>query len=83
VRRSLSAALMDAGVSQADNPGTKLRALSSRLELQRVEAEISMTTRLLEQARNRGDSSATHAMMRRGIELDKTKQGLKSALQRP
>ncbi len=83
VRRSLTAALMDAGLSHADNPGAKLRALSSRLELQRVEAEISMTTRLLENARNRGDSPATQAMMLRGIELDKTKQGLKSALQRP
>jgi len=83
IRRSLSAAMMDAGVSRADNPAAKLRALSCRLELQRVEAEISMTARLLEQARSRGDSSATQAMMVRGIELDKTKQGLKSALQRP
>jgi hypothetical protein len=57
--------------------------LCARLELQRVEAEISMTTRLLNEARNRGDSSATQAMIVRGIELDKTKQGLKSALQRP
>jgi DNA primase len=83
VRRSVSAALMDAGLSQADNPSAKLRALSARLELQRVEAEISMTARLLEQARSRGDSAATLAMMVRGIELDKTKHGLKSALQRP
>jgi DNA primase len=83
VRRSLTAALMDAGLSQADNPAAKLRALASRLELQRVEAEISMTARLMENARSRGDSPATQAMMLRGIELDKTKQGLKSALQRP
>lgn len=83
VRRSLSAALMDGGVSQSENPSAKLRALTARLELQRVEAEISMTIRLLEQARSRGDSSATQAMIVRGIELDKTKQGLKSALQRP
>jgi DNA primase len=83
VRRSLSSAMMDAGLSRADNPAAKLRALSCRLELQRVEAEISMTARLLEQARNRGDTSATQAMMVRGIELDKTKQGLKSSLQRP
>ena len=83
VRRSLSAALMDGGVSRAENPSMKLRALTARLELQRVEAEISMTMRLLEQARSRGDSSATQAMIVRGIELDKTKQGLKAALQRP
>ncbi|MEO5768762.1 MAG: DNA primase [Polyangia bacterium] len=83
VRRSLSLAMMDAGLSRADNPASKLRALSCRLELQRVEAEISMTARLMEQARNRGDATATQAMMVRGIELDKTKQGLKSALQRP
>ena len=83
MRRSVTAALMDAGVSGADNPATKLRALAARLELQRVEAEISMTVRLLGEARSRGDTSATQAMMMRGIELDKTKQGLKAALQRP
>jgi hypothetical protein len=75
--------LMDAGVSRSDNPATKLRALCARLELQRVEAEISMTARLLNEARTRGDSSATQAMIVRGVELDKTRQGLKTALQRP
>jgi DNA primase len=83
VRRSVTAALMDAGVSGAENPAVKLRALTARLELQRVEAEISMTVRMLGEARSRGDTSATQAMMMRGIELDKTKQGLKAALQRP
>jgi len=70
-------------VSRAENPSTKLRALGARLELQRVEAEISMTLRMLGEARSRGDASATQAMIVRGIELDKTKQGLKAALQRP
>ncbi|HEY4395776.1 MAG TPA: DNA primase [Polyangia bacterium] len=83
VRRSLSAALMDGGVSQADNPSAKLRALSARLELQRVEAEISMTQRILEQARNRGDVDGMKAAMTRYQELGHTKQGLKVALQRP
>ena len=83
VRRSLAAALMDEGLSRAENPAAKLRALSTRLELQRVEAEISMTARLLDQARSRGDMAATRQIMVRGIELDKTKQGLRSALQRP
>jgi len=83
VRRSVMAALMDEGVSRAENPSTKLRALGARLELQRVEAEISMTLRMLGEARSRGDASATQAMIVRGIELDKTKQGLKAALQRP
>jgi hypothetical protein len=83
VRRSLAGALMDEGISRAGNPTTSLRALVARLELQRVEAEISMTARLLEQARSRGDTKGTDEAMRRGIELDKTKQGLKSALQRP
>jgi len=83
VRRSVMAALMDEGVSRAENPSTKLRALGARLELQRVEAEISMTLRMLGEARSRGDVSATQAMIVRGIELDKTKQGLKAALQRP
>ena len=83
VRRSISVALMDEGVSRADNPSVKLRALTARLELQRVEAEISMNGRLLEQARTRGDAATTRAMMVRCMELDKTKQGLKAALQRP
>jgi len=83
VRRSLSAALMDGGLSQADNPSAKLRALTARLELQRVEAEISMTLRLLEQARSRGDMDAMNAAMRRHQALGTAKQGLKTALQRP
>jgi len=83
VRRSLSAALMDGGLSQADNPSAKLRALTARLELQRVEAEISMTLRLLEQARSRGDVDAMNAAMRRHQALGTAKQDLKTALQRP
>ena len=83
VRRSLSAALMDGGLSQADNPSAKLRALTARLELQRVEAEISMTLRLLEQARSRGDVDAMNAALRRHQALGNAKQGLKTALQRP
>ena len=83
VRRSLSAALMDGGLSQADNPSAKLRALTARLELQRVEAEISMTLRLLEQARSRGDVDGMNAALRRHQALGNAKQGLKTALQRP
>jgi DNA primase len=82
-RRSLAAALMDEGMAKAENPPTKLRALTARLELRRVEAEISMTRQLLNQARGRGDDSEAIAIMKRGIELDQTKQGLKAALQRP
>jgi len=83
VRAAVSRALMDEGFSRAENPPMKLRALCARLELQRVEAEISMTARLLKEASARGDTSTSRAMMVRGIELDKTKQGLKAALQRP
>jgi DNA primase len=83
VRRSLSAALMDGGLSQADNPSAKLRALTARLELQRVEAEISRTVQLLEQARTRGDVDGINAAMKRHQELGFAKQGLKTALQRP
>ena len=82
-RRSVAAALMDEGMSTAANPPSKLRALVARLELQRVEAEISMNGRLLDHARNRGDDSGATAIMKRGIELNQTKQGLKAALQRP
>ena len=83
VRRSLSAALMDGGLSQAANPSAKLRALTARLELQRVEAEISMTLRLLEQARSRGYVYGINAALRRHQALGNAKQGLKTALQRP
>jgi len=83
VRRSVAAAVMNEGMSIATNPPAKLRALVARLELQRVEAEISMTRQLFEQARRRGDDSGATAIMKRGIELDQTKQGLKAALQRP
>jgi DNA primase len=83
VRRSVAAAVMDEGMSIATNPPAKLRALVAHLELQRVEAEISMTRQLFEQARRRGDDSGATAIMKRGIELDQTKQGLKAALQRP
>jgi DNA primase len=83
VRRSISVALMDEGISRADNPAVKLRALAARLELQRVEAEISMNGRLLDEARTRGDALGTRAILERGAQLYKTKQGLKAALQRP
>jgi len=83
VRRSISVALMDEGISRADNPAVKLRALVARLELLRVEAEISENKKQLDVARTSGDASRTSAMLKRGSELDKTKQGLKAALQRP
>ncbi len=83
VRQSLAAALMDEGVSRSENPATSLRALTARLELQRVEAEISATLRLASQAQSRGDAAASLEAMKRHGELQQTKQGLKSALQRP
>jgi hypothetical protein len=83
VRRGLTAALMDEGLSRSQNPGASLRALTARLELGRVDAEISMIQRLHRQASERGDEQTSRAMMLRSIELDKTKQGLRAALQRP
>ncbi|MES1206109.1 MAG: DNA primase [Pseudomonadota bacterium] len=83
VRRSIAAALMDDGVSRAGNPATSLRALSARLELQRVEAEISMTTKMLEQAQSRGDVEGRVAAMKRHSDLQRTRLGLKQALERP
>jgi DNA primase len=83
VRQSLAGALMDEGVSRAGNPATSLRALIARLELQRVEAEISATLRLANQAQSRGDASARLEAMKRHSELQKTKHGLISARTRP
>jgi DNA primase len=83
VRQSLAAALMDEGVSRAGNPATSLRALIARLELQRVEAEISATLKLANQAQSRGDASARLEAMKRHSELQKTKHGLISARTRP
>jgi hypothetical protein len=54
-----------------------------RLEILRVDAEISMNTRLQKDAQERGDDAALRALAVRGIELRQTKEGLKTALQRP
>ena len=49
----------------------------------RVDAEITMNTRLQKDAQARGDDAALRALAVRGIELRKTKEGLLAALQRP
>jgi hypothetical protein len=55
----------------------------TRLEILRVDAEITMNTRLQKEAQARGDDDASNAHSRRGVELRQTKEGLKAALQRP
>jgi DNA primase len=60
-----------------------LRKLVIRLEILRVDAEIAMNTRLQKEAQARGDDAALRALAVRGIELRKTKEGLRAALQRP
>jgi hypothetical protein len=60
-----------------------LRKLATRLELSRVDAEIAMNDKMLAAARGRGDEEQARSMMRRGMELTKTKLGLKGALERP
>jgi len=66
----------------ADPPGY-LRKLVFRLEILRVDAEMTMNTRLQKEAQARGDDAALRALAVRGIELRKTKEGLRAALQRP
>jgi hypothetical protein len=51
-----------------------------RLELLRVEAEISLNGRLQRDAHARGNEQEMLALTSRGIELSKTKEGLKTAL---
>jgi hypothetical protein len=81
-RATIAAALMDGGLDST-NPASLLGKLVSRLEILRVDAEMSMNTRLQREAQARGDDAALRALAVRGIELRKTKEGLKAALQRP
>ena len=74
---------MDERFAKLADPAGYLRKLVIRLELLRVEAEISMNTRLQKEAQARGDRRGTAALAARGIELRQTKEGLKAALQRP
>jgi hypothetical protein len=83
VRRAVGGALMDAGISRAENPSAQLRALVARLELGRLEAEISMNKRDLERAQSRGDLEATRAIVMASYRLRQTKEELLSALKRP
>jgi len=79
----MSAALMGDGIPDIAEPSKYLRALTTRLELLRVEAEIAMNDRLQREARARGDDETARALIARATELQKTKEGLKQALQRP
>ena len=81
-RATLAAAVMDGNLDSA-SPASMLGKLVVRLEILRVDAEMSMNTRLQKEAQARGDDAALRALAVRGIELRKTKEGLKSALQRP
>ena len=83
VGAQVSAALMSDHLAEVADPAGFLRKLVVRLELLRVEAEIAMNTRLQGDAHARGDEETERALMARGIELQKTKAGLKAALQRP
>jgi DNA primase len=83
VRESVSVLLMDGSVSRVADPAGQLRKLVTRLELLRVEAEMTMNTRMQKEAQARGDDAALRALAVRGIELRKTKEGLLAALQRP
>jgi hypothetical protein len=83
-RPAVAAALMnDESVAGVANPGGYLGKLVTRLEILRVDAEIAMNTRLQKEAQARGDDDASNAHSRRGVELRQTKEGLKTALQRP
>jgi DNA primase len=83
VRASLSAAMMDDSLTATEDAEGLLRKLATRLELSRVEAEIDMNSRMQREAQARGDEATLRALAVRGIELRKTKEGLRVALQRP
>jgi DNA primase len=82
-RAILSGAMMDDGLAGVADPAGRLRKLTVRLELSRVEAEIDMNGRLQREAQTRGDSAAARALMGRGLELRQTKERLQAELQRP
>jgi DNA primase len=82
-RTTIAAALSANNLAVPANPGGYLGKLVIRLEILRVDAEISMNTRLQKDAQARGDDAALRALAVRGIELRKTKEGLLAALQRP
>ena len=82
-RATIATALGDERFAKLADPAGYLGKLVIRLEILRVDAEISMNTRLQKEAQARGDDAALRALAVRGIELRKTKEGLKTALQRP
>jgi hypothetical protein len=82
-RTAVAAALNDDGLAALANPAGYLGKLVTRLEILRVDAEIAMNTRLQKEAQARGDEDASNALSRRGVELRQTKEGLRTALQRP
>jgi hypothetical protein len=83
VRRTVAEALMNDSIVLVPDPAAQLRKLVMKLEILRLDAEISMNDRMLVAARERGDDDAARSMIRRGMELTKTKLGLKGALERP
>ncbi len=83
VRARVAAAMLDESLTKTEDAAGLLRKLATRLELSRVDAEIAMNDKLMAAASGRGDEEQARSMMRRGMELTKTKLGLKGALERP
>jgi DNA primase len=83
LRKTVAAGLMDGSLTGVAEPAGLLRKLAIRLELSRLDAEIEANTRQTREAHARGDEAALRALNNRGMELSKTKEGLKAALQRP
>jgi DNA primase len=83
VRARVDAAMLDESFTKTEDAAGLLRKLATRLELSRVDAEIAMNDKLMAAARGRGDEEQARSMIRRGMELTKTKLGLKGALERP
>ena len=75
--------MMDDSLAKSEDPPGLLRKLATRLELSRVDAEIDMNSRMQRDAQERGDEATLRALSVRGIELRKTKERLRTALQRP
>ena len=82
-RDAVVTALNSDSLAALANPAGYLGKLVTKLEILRVDAEMTMNTRLQKDAQTRGDDAALRALAVRGIELRKTKEGLRAALQRP
>ncbi len=76
IRRAVGAAIMDGRYDGVEAVDRALRALVTRLERSRVDAEITLLGRQQREALSRGDEDTARAISVREMELIRIKQGL-------